>query len=44
MTTTSNAKPLELTVSNFGPIAEARIELRPMSVLVEPINNPCIRR
>ena len=38
MTSTSNAKLLELTVSNFGPIAEARIELRPMSVLVGPSN------
>ena len=38
MTTTFNAKPLELTVSNFGPIAEASIELRPMSVFVGPSN------
>ena len=38
MTTTSNAKPLELTVSNFGPIAEASIEMRPMSVFVGPSN------
>ena len=38
MTTTSNAKPLELTVSNFGPIAEASIGLRPMSVFVGPSN------
>ncbi|MYB71570.1 MAG: AAA family ATPase [Gemmatimonadetes bacterium] len=38
MTTTSNAKPLELTVSNFGPIAEASIDLRPMSVFVGPSN------
>ena len=38
MTTTSNAKPLELMVSNFGPIAEASIELRPMSVFVGPSN------
>ena len=38
MTTTSSAKPLELTVSNFGPIAEASIELRPMSVFVGPSN------
>ena len=38
MTTTSNAKSLELTVSNFGPIAEASIELRPMSVFVGPSN------
>lgn len=33
-----NTKPLELTVSNFGPIAEANIELRPMSVFVGPSN------
>ena len=38
MTATSNARPLELTVSNFGPIAEASIELRPMSVFVGPSN------
>ena len=38
MTTTSNAKPLELTISNFGPIAEASLELRPMSVFVGPSN------
>ena len=38
MPTTSSAKPLELTVSNFGPIAEASIELRPMSVFVGPSN------
>ena len=38
MTTTSKTKPLELTVANFGPIAEANIELRPMSVFVGPSN------
>lgn len=38
MTTTSKTKPLELTVSNFGPIAKANIELRPMSVFVGPSN------
>ena len=38
MATTFNAKPLELTVSNFGPIAEASIELRPMSVFVGSSN------
>ena len=38
MTTTSSAKPLGLTVSNFGPISEASIELRPMSVFVGPSN------
>ncbi len=35
---TANAKLLELTVSNFGPIAEASIQLRPMSVFVGPSN------
>ena len=38
MTATSHAKPLELTVTNFGPIAEAKIELRPMTVFVGPSN------
>ena len=38
MTSTSKTKPLELTVSNFGPIAKANIELRPMSVFVGPSN------
>lgn len=33
-----NTKPLNLTVENFGPIAEANIELRPMSVFVGPSN------
>lgn len=38
MTTTSNARPLDLTVTNFGPIAEATIKLRSMSVFVGPSN------
>ena len=38
MTATSDAKPLELKVTNFGPIAEAKIELRPMTVFVGPSN------
>jgi predicted ATPase len=38
MTAASSEKPLELTVCNFGPIAEARVELRPMSVFVGPSN------
>lgn len=33
-----NTKPLNLTVENFGPIAEAEIDLRPMSVFVGPSN------
>ena len=38
MTDISDAKPLELTVTNFGPVAEANIELRPMTVFVGPSN------
>ena len=38
MTDISAAKPLELNVTNFGPIAEGRIELRPMTVFVGPSN------
>lgn len=34
----SSARPLELTVSDFGPIAGASIELRPLSVFVGPSN------
>ena len=32
------AKPLELEVTNFGPIVEAKIELRPLTVFVGPSN------
>lgn len=32
------AKRLELSVSNFGPIAEGRVELRPLTVFVGPSN------
>ena len=38
MTTGSGSETRKLTVSNFGPIAEASIELRPMSVFVGPSN------
>ena len=38
MTTISGEKPLELSVRNFGPIAEADIELRPLTVFVGPSN------
>ena len=38
MVITSETKPLRLTVSNFGPIAEGAIELRPMTVFVGPSN------
>ena len=35
---TPNARRLELSVSNFGPIAEGRVELRPFTVFVGPSN------
>ena len=38
MTDISAANPLELTVTNFGPIAEGNIKLRPMTVFVGPSN------
>ena len=38
MTVSSDVKPLALTVTDFGPIAEASIELRPMTVFVGPSN------
>ena len=38
MTKSSKAKPLELEVTNFGPIVEAKIELRPLTVFVGPSN------
>ena len=38
MAETFGEKSLELSVRNFGPIAEADIELRPMSVFVGPSN------
>ena len=38
MTNSSKAKPLELEVTNFGPIVEAKIELRPLTVFVGPSN------
>lgn len=34
----TKTKSLELTVSDFGPIAEGRVELRPMTVFVGPSN------
>ena len=36
--TDTKTKSLELTVSDFGPIAEGRVELRPMTVFVGPSN------
>ena len=38
MDTASDRRRLGLSVSNFGPIAEGRIELRPMTVFVGPSN------
>ena len=38
MATEAGVNTLELTVSNFGPIARGRVELRPMSVFVGPSN------
>ena len=34
----TDTKPLALRVSNFGPIAEAEIDLRPLTVFVGPSN------
>lgn len=39
MTTPSAANPIELKVTNFGPIAEGNFELRPMTVFVGPSNS-----
>ena len=38
MNAVTDARHLELNVSNFGPISEASIEMRPMSVFVGPSN------
>ena len=38
MTTPTQTEPLQLTVSNFGPIAKADIDLRPLTVFVGPSN------
>ncbi len=38
MKNTSKARPLELDVTNFGPIVEAKIKLRPLTVFVGPSN------
>ena len=38
MTTQNQTEPLKLTVSNFGPIAKADIDLRPLTVFVGPSN------
>ena len=38
MTTASHPEPLELRVSNLGPIAEAKVDLRPLTVFVGPSN------
>ena len=36
--TTQDDSPMRLSVTNFGPIAEAEIELRPLTVFVGPSN------
>ena len=38
MTTAPHTEPLALRVSNVGPIAEAKIDLRPLTVFVGPSN------
>ena len=38
MNTPTQTEPLQLTVSNFGPIAKAEIDLRPLTVFVGPSN------
>ena len=38
MTTPTQTEPLQLTVSNFGPIAKAEVDLRPLTVFVGPSN------
>ena len=39
MNNTSDGRRLNLSVSNFGPLSEARIELRPLTVFVGPSNS-----
>lgn len=38
MTTTPDSQNLELSVTDFGPIAKAKIDLRPLTVFVGPSN------
>ena len=38
MTKPTQTEPLQLSVSNFGPIAKAEIDLRPLTVFVGPSN------
>ena len=38
MTIPTQTEPLQLSVSNFGPIAKAEIDLRPLTVFVGPSN------
>ena len=38
MTTPTQTEPLQLSVSNFGPIAKAEVDLRPLTVFVGPSN------
>ena len=38
MPTPTQTEPLQLSVSNFGPIAKAEVDLRPLTVFVGPSN------
>ncbi len=38
MATPTQTEPLQLSVSNFGPIAKAEVDLRPLTVFVGPSN------
>lgn len=38
MTTANQEQPLTLSIKNFGPISEAEIDLRPLSVFIGPSN------
>ena len=38
MTLSNDAQLMTLSVANFGPIAEAKVELRPLSVFIGPSN------
>ena len=38
MIAASETKTIKVEVSNFGPIAQANVELRPMSIFVGPSN------
>ena len=38
MSTAPTYKPLEIEVTDFGPIAKAKLDLRPLTVFVGPSN------